>query len=167
MLATSHHILPKTCQLVCRHGLRAIASHAKSTKQEGDISAVFASLSGKGGEPLPERYAELKKRLAHGYEKQLTESWKRLLKRLAKENQLIAKRGSTIIPEISFQDIETPSKDFEEEVRLRGVAVIRGVVRAEEARSYKSEVEEYVTANPWTKGELFCVELFDTWLTSF
>jgi hypothetical protein len=39
-----------------------------------------------------------------------------------------------------------------EEIRKRGVVVVKGVVPEVEARAYKGEVEEYVRKNPWTKG---------------
>lgn len=132
--------------------VRSVGSTSTQGKKEGDISSVFTSLSGGDARPLDPRFAELKKRLIKGNEKALEASWRRLLRRIAKENHLIAQKGPAIIPQIEFIDLASRPKDFENEVRLRGVAVVKGVVPAEEARAYKSEVEEYVRANPWTKA---------------
>jgi hypothetical protein len=73
---------------------------------------------------------------------------------LSKENEIVARKGQNVVPQIDFKDIGKPSTDFLKEVKKRGVAVVRGVVPADEARGYKGEVEEYVKANPWTKGNV-------------
>jgi hypothetical protein len=74
------------------------------------------------------------------------------LSRLKDEVEIIAEKGSAIIPEIQFSDIDNPSAEFNESVRKRGVAVVRQVVPEKEARSYKDEIEAYVAANPSTRG---------------
>jgi Protein of unknown function (DUF1479) len=156
MTLSSAKLLSSAQRIVVRYGIaqRTIASQARPAKLEGDISSVFSSLSGGRDQPLPDRYAAMKRKMIQDHEKELTDSWRRLLKRLNKENEVIAKRGSSIVPQIDFHDIEKDSKAFEDEVKLRGVAVIRGVIPEAEARSYKTEVEDYVKANPWTKGTL-------------
>ncbi|PGH12970.1 hypothetical protein AJ79_03943 [Helicocarpus griseus UAMH5409] len=141
---------PRTAQK-CAGACRSLASQA-NVKEEGDISSVFSSLSGGESQPLPERFAQLKKQLTKGHEDKLLASWKRLLKELAAENKLIAENGSNIIPEIQFADLKSKPKEFEKEVRRRGVAVIKGVVPPKEAREYKNMIEEYVKLNPWTKA---------------
>tara|TARA_R110002060_G_scaffold11960_2_gene17199 strand:- start:1106 stop:1600 length:495 start_codon:yes stop_codon:yes gene_type:complete len=122
------------------------------SKAEGDISAVFPSLSGLVMEPLPERFTDIKRQLIHGNEERVTESWQRLLKQLASENEIVKQRGPDIIPQIEFEELANAPSDFIREVKKRGVAVIKGVVPESEARAYKSEVEEYVKRNPSTKG---------------
>ena len=131
---------------------RKMASHAK-VKREGDISSVFNSLSGMKTQPLNESFGILKKQLIAGHEKEVEASWKRLLKRLAVEIEIVAQKGTLAVPQIDIKDIPMTSKAFEEELKFRGVGVIKGVIPRDEARAYKSEVEDYVKANPWTKGK--------------
>ncbi|MCJ1475383.1 hypothetical protein MMC13_004045 [Lambiella insularis] len=124
----------------------------KAPKKEGDISSVFVSLSGASPAQLPDRFAEIKRQLIQGNEDVVCASWQRLLERLAVENESIAQRGPSVIPQIDFAEIAEPSGDFLEEIKKRGVAVVRGVVPEGEARGYKAEIEEYVKINPWTKA---------------
>jgi len=121
-------------------------------RKEGDISSVFVSLSGAAPEPLPERFTDIKRQLIQGHESALTASWQRLIKRLAIENEEVATKGPSVIPSIAFSDLENPSNEFVDETRHRGVAVIRGVVPEDDARGFKTEVEEYVKLNPSTKA---------------
>ncbi|CAF1446237.1 unnamed protein product, partial [Adineta steineri] len=47
-----------------------------SIKPEGDISSVFASLSGDDmNKPLEPRFVQLKKQIIQGYEQQVKDSW--------------------------------------------------------------------------------------------
>jgi hypothetical protein len=134
--------------------VRLIASQAKVSRKEGDISSVFVSLSGVKPEPLPERFANIKRQLIRGNEDRLNASWQRLLEQLSRENETVKKQGPNIIPQIEFSDLGIASQDFIQETKKRGVAVIKGVIPESEARGYKTEVEEYVKLNPWTKGML-------------
>ncbi|KAF9893944.1 hypothetical protein FE257_008915 [Aspergillus nanangensis] len=79
-------------------------------------------------------------------------SWNRLLYKLRDEVQTIQQQGSDVIPSISCKDIHTAPKSFQDELRKRGVAVIRGVIPESEARAYKEEIEAYVHANPQTRA---------------
>jgi hypothetical protein len=132
--------------------VRSLATQTKAAKKEGDISSVFVSLSGAGPAKLPSRFADMKRQLIQGNEDRVAASWARLLGQLSKENEIVAQKGPDVVPQINFEDIGKPSTEFLKEVKKRGVAVIRGVVPVDEARAYKAEVEEYVKANPWTKG---------------
>ncbi|KNG88506.1 hypothetical protein ANOM_003223 [Aspergillus nomiae NRRL 13137] len=132
---------------IARHALKPLRVHRSFIRQatssadprkEGDISSVFVSLSGKEETPLPPR--RNRKKLAS------------LLHTLKDEVRLIHQRGSDIIPSIEFKDIHAAPKTFRDELRKRGVAVIRGVVPEHEARAYKDEIEDYVKANPGTKA---------------
>lgn len=153
MFATTKNIAPFTGQVL----RRSLATHAKPTKKEGDISSVFVSLSGQAASKLPDRFADIKRNLVKGHEAALTEGWKRLLDKLVVENEVVAQKGPAIVPQIDFEALRDAKAgdEFVEEVKKRGVAVVRGVVPEEEARGYKFEVEEYVKANPWTKGTFF------------
>ncbi|KAH6615824.1 hypothetical protein B0J18DRAFT_372814 [Chaetomium sp. MPI-SDFR-AT-0129] len=121
-------------------------------KAEGDISDSFASLSGRPAEPLPDRFRELKLRLVQGHEDAVVASWKRLLAVLRKENDLVARMGPAIIPEVRFSHFDEDLKRAKADIEKRGVAVIRGVIPEDEARAYKFEIEEYVRQNPQTRG---------------
>jgi len=135
------------------------AMNAPPSKREGDISDSFASMSGKEAVPLPDRFRELKLKLAAGREDQITAGWKRLLKVLKTENEIVARRGPSIIPEVRFSSFDADLSGKKDEIKKRGAAVIRGVIPEAEARAYKFEIEEYVRQNPHTKGSSVFVTL--------
>ncbi|PWY88267.1 DUF1479-domain-containing protein [Aspergillus heteromorphus CBS 117.55] len=96
--------------------------------------------------PVPAKSADQIKRLIARRQEQVKRSWARLLK-------------SDVIPSIDFKDIQAAPRSFQNELRKRGVAVIRGVVPEEEARAYKKEIEAYFPANPifelyWSKPQM-------------
>jgi len=130
--------------------LRTAATQAQ--KRAGDISDAFASLSGQEFTPLTPEYADLKSRLIRGHEGEVRESWERLLRDLREEIPLIVQRGSQVIPEIDFKDIDNAPESFSSELRKRGVAVIRNVVPEQEALQWKEDLREYIRQNPQTKG---------------
>ena len=159
---------------IARHTLKPLRVHRSFIRQatssaaprkEGDISSVFVSLSGKEETPLPPRFAHQKRRLIAGREDEIERSWHRLLHTLKDEVRLIHQRGSDIIPSIEFKDIHAAPKTLRDELRKRGVAVIRGVVPEHEARAYKDEIEDYAKANPGTKGTVFYYPLIAALLT--
>lgn len=124
----------------------------QSAKREGSIADAFVSLSGSQRQPLPDRFRQLKCDLVKGREKQISASWTRLLRELKKENEIIAKKGCQIIPQIEFSELENGSHSLKAEIQKRGAVVVKGVIPEQEARAYKSQVEEYVKKNPSTKG---------------
>lgn len=133
--------------------MTAMSSMGAMSKREGDISNSFVSLSGTEQPPLPDRYRQLKLDRIFGHELKLEESWKRLLRSLREENEGVIIRGSDIIPQVNAAEFENGlSQEVKEEIKKRGVVVVKGVVPEEEARGYKDEVEEYVRRNPHTKG---------------
>ncbi|KAF5700651.1 DUF1479 domain-containing protein [Fusarium mundagurra] len=132
--------------------LRRCMTSLASAKKEGDISDAFTSLSGAQREPLPDRYRQLKLRLLQGREDRIVESWKKLLRELKRENEIVARKGPGVIPQIEFKDLERRDDALRGEVKKRGVVVVRGVVPEGEARAYKAEVEEYVARNPSTRA---------------
>ena len=85
-------------------------------------------------------------------------SWTRLLHDLRTEIPLIIELGSRAVPEVQYKDIVagTVSQEFTNELRKRGVAVVRGVIDEQEALGYKREIKEYVKKNPHTKGTRSC-----------
>ena len=66
------------------------------TKEAGDISSVFPSLSGKEPPPLPARFSELKKSLIQGNEDAVKASWIRLLANLRSEIDEIKRQGNAV-----------------------------------------------------------------------
>ncbi|RCI09335.1 hypothetical protein L249_1418 [Ophiocordyceps polyrhachis-furcata BCC 54312] len=125
-------------------------------KKEGDISDSFVSLSGTQRAALPDRFRQLKCDLVRGKEDRFVDGWSRLLRRLKRENELIGRRGSAIVPQVDFDDLEGGCEMVKDEVRKRGVVVVRGVVPEEEARGYKFEMDEYIARNPHTReGQAF------------
>jgi hypothetical protein len=122
-------------------------------KREGDISDSFVSLSGAARPPLPGRFLDLKKKLSHGHESSIVDGWHRLLQQLRIENEILAREGSNVVPSVQFKNLDSDIAVLRSEIQKRGVAVIRGVIPEEEAREYKSQLEEYVRQNPSTRGE--------------
>ncbi|KAF2737129.1 DUF1479-domain-containing protein [Polyplosphaeria fusca] len=130
--------------------LRHAATQAQ--KRQGDISDAFVSLSGQQFAPLAPEYATLKARLIQGNESQIRHSWERLLRHLREEIPIIVEQGSKIIPEINFNDIDNAPSSFSEELKKRGVAVVRGVVSESEALEWKADLKEYIRQNPQTRA---------------
>ncbi len=147
--------------LNCHAGLfvRTAVTSTQPAKATGDISSVFPSLSDAACEPLPQRFAAQKRRLIQGHEERVLESWHQLLADLHREAEEIRAVGSSIIPEISFDDVKWNNIEkmtaFRDKLRKRGVAIIRGVVTEKEALGWKELVRRYIQANPSTKGRWF------------
>ena len=66
------------------------------TKEAGDISSVFPSLSGKEPDPLPARFSDLKKKLIRGNEDAVKASWQRLLSSLRAEIDEIKQKNNAV-----------------------------------------------------------------------
>jgi hypothetical protein len=134
----------------------ATAPHPRERgpRKEGDISSVFASLSGTEGTALPARFADVKSHIIRGNESAIQASWLRLLKALRSEIELISTSGSDIIPEIEFSEIKNFSRTqpFAFALKKRGVAILRGVVDPDVALGWKEEIRAYIRANPSTKA---------------
>jgi hypothetical protein len=129
------------------------AATTTSGKAEGTIADSFASLSGQQFEALEPRFATVKENLIRGNEQAVKASWDRLLLTLKDEVQEIKRLGSSIVPQIDFKDIGTPSEHFSSEYRKRGVAVIKGAIPEAEALQMKEDLREYIKANPQTKSK--------------
>lgn len=133
----------------------AVASAiSKGPRAEGDISSVFASLSGTAPTPLPDRFIDIKTSLIRGREEKITASWHNLLSTLCTEINNIATHGSSIIPEIEHSELNNHSRvqPFSQSLKKRGTAVIRSVVSESEALAWKQEIKDYIRANPQTKA---------------
>ncbi|RWA06094.1 hypothetical protein EKO27_g9023, partial [Xylaria grammica] len=104
--------------------------------------------------PLSSRFAKLKRNMIACREKDVAESFYRLLRALRKEADDIAARGSDVIPTIDYFDIHDSAKAsaFRKALRRRGVAVIRRVVPTTVAQAWKEETLDYIADNPQTRG---------------
>ncbi|KAI1812500.1 DUF1479 domain protein [Poronia punctata] len=153
---TQSMALPYRAMLITKSPrlLRSVmmASVKTQEKREGDISDSFVSLSGGNRPPLPQRFLDLKRSLVSGHEDEVIASWQRLLPRLRRENRIIAKQGSNIVPSLEFANLEEDLARLRPEIKKRGVAVVRNVIPESEARSYKNDIEEYLRLNPSTKA---------------
>jgi hypothetical protein len=145
------HVLLRPSQALQKWQTRGIALNSK---REGDISDSFTSLSLPGkSAPLPDRFRQRKLELVRGREDAIIASWERLLPVLRRENAIVAQRGSSIVPEVRFQNLHDDLEAKKTEIRQRGAAIIRGVIPQDEARAYKFQIEEYVRQNPQTRGQ--------------
>ncbi|KAI0976676.1 hypothetical protein F4678DRAFT_468857 [Xylaria arbuscula] len=104
--------------------------------------------------PLSSRFAKLKRNMIACREKDVAESFYRLLRALRKEADDIATRGSDVIPTIDYFDIHDRAKAsaFRRALRRRGVAVIKRVVPLTVAQAWKEETLDYIADNPQTRG---------------
>ncbi|KAH8167955.1 hypothetical protein CIB48_g318 [Xylaria polymorpha] len=114
--------------------------------------------------PLSSRFAKLKRNMIACREKDVAESFYRLLRALRKEADDIAARGSDVIPTIDYFDIHDSAKAsaFRRALRKRGVAVIKRVVPLTVAQTWKDETLDYVADNRQARGyPLHDPQLFD------
>ncbi|KAM0265616.1 hypothetical protein ACHAQJ_000049 [Trichoderma viride] len=133
--------------------LATVQASKPAPKRQGDISDSFVSLSGAEQAPLPDRFRQLKLDLVRDREKEIVASWTKLLRTLREENEIIAKRGPAVIPQVEFADLDNGlNNKVKEEIKKRGVVVVHGVIPEREARGYKARVEEYVQKNPHTRA---------------
>ncbi|KAI1179103.1 hypothetical protein F4777DRAFT_593060 [Nemania sp. FL0916] len=103
---------------------------------------------------LSSRFAKLKRNMIACREKDVAESFYRLLRAIRREADDIAARGSDVIPTIDYFDIHDREKaaHFRKELRRTGVAVIKRVVPHTVAEAWKEETLEYIADNPHEKG---------------
>lgn len=66
------------------------------TKEAGDISSVFPSLSGKKPDPLPKKFSDLKRQIVAGREDVIQGAWNRLLASLSTEIKEVQRKGNQV-----------------------------------------------------------------------
>ncbi|KAL1297666.1 hypothetical protein AAFC00_006219 [Neodothiora populina] len=159
MLSTTVRVLPYLSRLRKVTQVRTVATSVHA-KKEGTIADSFASLSGQQFEALEPRFARVKSKLIKGHEEEVKASWDRLLLRLRDEVETIKHVGSAVIPQIDYNDIGEPPRNFSEEYRKRGCAIVKGVIEQSEVAQMKSDLREYVRANPQTKDNPQVFELY-------
>ncbi|KAF3902359.1 hypothetical protein AA313_de0208805 [Arthrobotrys entomopaga] len=133
----------------------------ETTKAEGDISSVFASLSGETEQTLPPRYQELKRKLIADNPDQVQASWNRLMEALkagVEETRVLRER---IIPQVSFADLKNGKISSKKiaEIKERGTVIVKGVFPVSEALEMKGQTRAYIQANrditKHFKGQVF------------
>ncbi|KAL6243499.1 hypothetical protein RBB50_009492 [Rhinocladiella similis] len=77
----------------------------------------------------------------------LVESWLKVCKELESVTDNIAELGSSVIPEVSFDDMFTLSPEKKEELKNVGCFVVRDVFTREQADEWFLNLKEYVAAN--------------------
>ncbi|EAA30870.1 hypothetical protein NCU05846 [Neurospora crassa OR74A] len=122
------------------------ASNSRSPAAGDDMEPPVLSFYGTEPVPLPSRFAQIKRSLVAGHEKELEASWARLITALRDEVEDIAQRGASITPSIDFGDIANPSKkaDFARDLKRYGLGVIRGVVPPADAQKAIDETVKYL-----------------------
>ncbi|AEO70243.1 uncharacterized protein THITE_2081534 [Thermothielavioides terrestris NRRL 8126] len=107
------------------------------------------SFAGPGPIQLTPRFTALKESLTSGNETALNSSWQRLLRDLPLEIDSVSSLGSRAIPAINFLDSANPqqAERFLQDLRKRGVGIIRSVVPRETALAWGQETEQYITQN--------------------
>ncbi|KAF7330194.1 DUF1479-domain-containing protein [Mycena venus] len=104
---------------------------------------------------LPPRFTEIKRAIAASnpnFEQDVTKAWNEIMGELDKVTKIIAKEGSTYIPQVSFADLNKLSEDQIADIKRKGTVVIKDVVDDEQARAWKTSLEEFVKANPQSDG---------------
>jgi hypothetical protein len=82
-----------------RTAKRLVATDAPITrkdKQEGDISSVFSTFSGRKSAPLPHRFRDLKKNLTVGFEEEIQKSWDDLVETLKVRTEEVATKREAV-----------------------------------------------------------------------
>lgn len=78
---------------------RLVATDAPLTrkdKQEGDISSVFSTFSGRKSAPLPDRFRDLKRNLTVGFEEEIQKSWDDLVETLKVRTEEVATKREAV-----------------------------------------------------------------------
>ncbi|KAK6354107.1 hypothetical protein TWF730_008525 [Orbilia blumenaviensis] len=140
---------------------RSIGAMPHVAKAEGDISSVFASLSGETEQQLPLRYRDLKKQLIAENADKVQASWNRLIKSLGDGIETAKVMREQVIPSVTFTDLTTGklSSKTIDIIKNRGTVVVRGVFSPSEALELKAQTRAYIGANlsitKHFKGQVF------------
>ncbi|KAI0392778.1 DUF1479-domain-containing protein [Xylariaceae sp. FL0594] len=116
------------------------------------MADYFCSTATTSTEPIPlsSRFAKLKRNMIACRERDVAESFYRLLRELRKEADEVARLGTDAIPTIDYFDIHDAAKAaaFRASLRKRGVAVIKRVIPPAVAQAWKEETLDYMADNP-------------------
>jgi len=145
LLTLKHHPLPPSSHITDCSIESQEMEMVQSTKKPGDLSSAFSETS---DIDWPSRFKDLKDEINP---QNVEAAWGRLLESLDIETQNIQRRGPSVIPTIDFTEIVANSGNIPEsrleEIKHRGVLVIRHVVDEETALQYKKDVQNYISKN--------------------
>lgn len=123
----------------------------QSIKPKGDISSVFSHLGGRGTQ-LDPSLLTLKKEIAPKDPSVLNNAYERLIKSFEQETPEIKEKGSSVIPQVEFEEIQANNGRFpphiDAQIRQRGCVVVRNVIPEQEARGYKEQIKSYIGNHP-------------------
>ncbi|KAI1811764.1 DUF1479-domain-containing protein [Poronia punctata] len=96
--------------------------------------------------PLSSRFAKLKRNMIACRERDVAESFYRLLRELRREADEVAAAGTDVVPTIDYFDIHDVAKAaaFRKALRRRGVAIIKRVIPPAAAQAWKEETLDYM-----------------------
>lgn len=121
-------------------------------REGSDISSTFSSLLPvENADVYPPRFIDLKKTLIKNPEA-VQASWLRLKKSLKEKIDMVEKEGPSIVPTIDYRELEKLDPEKRADILEKGCVVVRNVFPRVEGRKFKTDLEEYIKANPQTKG---------------
>jgi hypothetical protein len=122
------------------------AGPTRRQKKEGSIASVFTVLSGETVQPLPSRFADLKKEI---WKDGLVQSWREVLAELETAVDEVSAKGGTCIPQVSYAEIARGlSPEQIHAVKSTGTIIVKGGIPKDEALAWKQSLKEYIDANP-------------------
>ncbi|KAK6456805.1 uncharacterized protein RJT20DRAFT_34496 [Scheffersomyces xylosifermentans] len=109
---------------------------------------------------LEERFGILKRKLVSPENvAKVTESWKRLLRALEAEADVIAKAGPSYIPQVELEDIKNNNNELPDDVaslfKERGVIMVHKTIDEEQIDTWFNELVEFCKQHPETAGYTF------------
>lgn len=85
------------CSAATKRPLKTDATPlTRKDKQEGDISSVFSTFSGRKSPPLPDRFRDLKRSLTAGFEEEIQKSWDELVEVLKVRTEEVATKRESV-----------------------------------------------------------------------
>ncbi|KAF8588742.1 DUF1479-domain-containing protein [Ramaria rubella] len=128
----------------------------RDSKAPGTIASLFDSLTGAEVTPLPQRFADLKRKLVPTpeAERALERGWERLLDELMVMNNVWADKGTENIPCIAYEELvgSDNASVAAQAVRACGTVVVKRVVDENVAVGWMEGIRDYVKKNPGVKG---------------
>lgn len=109
---------------------------------------------------LDPRFIAIKNKLvAPENREKVTASWKRLLKTLEAETEVIAEQGSKYVPQLNWQDIVDNDyklpQEFADLFKQRGAIMIDGLIPEETIDTWFQELVDFCKEHPETAGYTF------------
>ncbi|KAH7417572.1 hypothetical protein BKA64DRAFT_658222 [Cadophora sp. MPI-SDFR-AT-0126] len=136
----------------------------------GVLSEAFTSwpvyTSSKGEDAPPEELIQYKKDIVAQYgEEAIKSSWLKVCKELETLTDEISEKGTSIIPEVTYEELLELGEDKKAELQKRGCFVVRGVVSEELATKWYKDVKKYYEDNKpkvtgWPVATPFVLSLY-------